>query len=115
MPACNAKVLTAYESQRRLARNFLEGSRKKRVSFTPRGLYEAWIDLSAAQQVYVTTLVGLVVSVRRSPHNVETSANVRSSCQLLYFSLDLVDFMKLSVFLENLLVILRVEGEANGL
>ncbi|OAL56330.1 hypothetical protein IQ07DRAFT_4545 [Pyrenochaeta sp. DS3sAY3a] len=60
--ACNARVLTAYESQRRLERNFLEGSRKKRLSYTPRGLFEAWIDLGAATKVYVGTLIGLVIS-----------------------------------------------------
>ncbi|KAI8932640.1 hypothetical protein NX059_010136 [Plenodomus lindquistii] len=61
--ACNAKVLTAYQSQRRITQNFLEGSRKKRVSYTPRGLYQAWIELDATRQVYFATLVGLVVSV----------------------------------------------------
>ncbi|KAH8731630.1 hypothetical protein GQ44DRAFT_642883 [Phaeosphaeriaceae sp. PMI808] len=61
--ACNARVLTAYESQRRLARNFLEGARKKRVSYTPRGLWEAWISLNAALKVYVGSIVGLVLSI----------------------------------------------------
>jgi len=61
--ACNAKVLTAYESQRRMTRNFLEGSRKKNISYAPRGLYQAWTDLDAAGQVYFWTLVGLVLSV----------------------------------------------------
>lgn len=60
--ACNAKVLTAYESQRRLTRNFLEGARKKRVEFTPQGLYEAWRGIDAARKVYFGTLVGLAVS-----------------------------------------------------
>lgn len=60
--ACNARVLTAYESQRRLTRNFLEGARKKRLSFTPRGLCEAWKDLDAAKRVYLGTIVGLIVS-----------------------------------------------------
>ncbi|KAH9872408.1 hypothetical protein IAQ61_005243 [Plenodomus lingam] len=61
--ACNAKVLTAYESQRRLTRNFLEGSRKKHLSYTPRGLYQAWMGLDVTRQVYIATLVGLIVSV----------------------------------------------------
>ena len=61
--ACNAKVLTAYESQRRMTRNFLEGARRKRISYTPLGLYEAWRDLDAAKKVYFGTLVGLVLSV----------------------------------------------------
>ncbi|KAF2849159.1 hypothetical protein T440DRAFT_138711 [Plenodomus tracheiphilus IPT5] len=61
--ACNAKVLTAYESQRRMTRNFLEGSRKRHVSSTPRGLYQAWTELDATRQVYFATLIGLVVSV----------------------------------------------------
>ncbi|KAE8833111.1 hypothetical protein CFE70_004161 [Pyrenophora teres f. teres 0-1] len=60
--ACNAKVLTAYESQRRMTRNFLEGARKKRLSYTPRGLLEAWLDLDAARKVYLGTLVGLTLS-----------------------------------------------------
>jgi hypothetical protein len=60
--ACNAKVLTAYESQRRLTVNFLAGARKKRISYSPRGLVEAWIDLDAASKVYVITVIGLVVS-----------------------------------------------------
>ncbi|OAG18441.1 hypothetical protein CC77DRAFT_190843 [Alternaria alternata] len=60
--ACNAKVLTAYESQRRMTRNFLEGARRKRISYTPLGLYEAWRDLDAAKKVYFGTLVGLVLS-----------------------------------------------------
>ncbi|KAI4618142.1 uncharacterized protein J4E87_008152 [Alternaria ethzedia] len=61
--ACNAKVLTAYESQRRMTRNFLEGARKKRMSYTPLGLLEAWRDLDAAKKVYFGTLVGLVLSL----------------------------------------------------
>ncbi|CAO2652563.1 Nn.00g008460.m01.CDS01 [Neocucurbitaria sp. VM-36] len=61
--ACNAKVLTAYESQRRLRRNFLEGARKKRVSYTPRGLYDAWRGLDAARKVYLGTLIGWIVTL----------------------------------------------------
>ncbi|KAJ4373254.1 hypothetical protein N0V83_003548 [Neocucurbitaria cava] len=61
--SCNAKVLTVYESQRRLTRNFLEGARKKRVSYTPRGLYDAWRGLDAARKVYLATLIGWVVTV----------------------------------------------------
>lgn len=60
--ACNAKVLTAYESQRRLTRNFLEGARKKRVTYTPQGLYEAWRGIDAARKVYLGTLIGLAIS-----------------------------------------------------
>ncbi|EUC39131.1 hypothetical protein COCCADRAFT_31859 [Bipolaris zeicola 26-R-13] len=60
--ACNAKVLTVYERQNRLTRNFLEGARKKRISYTPRGLYEAWRDLDAAKKVYFGTLAGLAIS-----------------------------------------------------
>lgn len=56
-------MLTAYESQRRLTRNFLEGSRKKRISYTPRGLYEAWNDLDPARQVYLGSIIGVIVSV----------------------------------------------------
>ncbi|KAF2828040.1 hypothetical protein CC86DRAFT_203503 [Ophiobolus disseminans] len=61
--ACNARVLTAYESQRRLERNFLEGARKKRLSYTPRGLWEAWTDLDAAMKVYVGSIAGIVISI----------------------------------------------------
>ncbi|KAF2715554.1 hypothetical protein K504DRAFT_397003, partial [Pleomassaria siparia CBS 279.74] len=60
--ACNARVLTIYESQNRLQRNFLEGARKKRISYTPRGLWAVWRDLNAASKVYVGTVVGLVIS-----------------------------------------------------
>ncbi|PSN74900.1 hypothetical protein BS50DRAFT_540537 [Corynespora cassiicola Philippines] len=61
--ACNARVLKAFDSQRRLQRNFLEGARKKRLSLTPRGLLEAWLDLDAAAKVYVGTIVGLIISL----------------------------------------------------
>ncbi|KZM20362.1 hypothetical protein ST47_g8523 [Ascochyta rabiei] len=60
--ACNARVLTAYESQRRMTRNFLEGARKQRTSYTPAGLCRAWRDLDAASKVYFLTLVGLILS-----------------------------------------------------
>jgi hypothetical protein len=49
-----------------MTRNFLEGARKKRVSYTPRGLYEAWWDLDAARKVYLGTMIGLVISVSES-------------------------------------------------
>jgi hypothetical protein len=49
-----------------MTRNFLEGARKKRVSYTPRGLYEAWRDLDAARKVYLGTMIGLVISVSES-------------------------------------------------
>ena len=62
--ACNARVLTAYESQRRMTRNFLEGARKERMSYTPAGLCRAWKNLDAASKVYVLTLMGLIISVR---------------------------------------------------
>lgn len=61
-------MLTVYESQRRLTRNFLEGARKKRVSYTPRGLYDAWRGLDAARKVYLATLIGWVVTVRSDLH-----------------------------------------------
>src|SRR4051812_1733032 len=72
--ACNARVLKAYESQRRLKRNFLEGARKERLLFTPRGIYEAWLDLDAAAKVYIGTVVGLIISVRltSAPHGWST-------------------------------------------
>lgn len=46
-----------------MTRNFLEGARKKRISYTPRGLLEAWLDLDAATKVYIGTLIGLTISV----------------------------------------------------
>jgi hypothetical protein len=46
-----------------MTRNFLEGARRKRVSYTPRGFYEAWRDLGAARKVYLGTYVGLITSV----------------------------------------------------
>jgi hypothetical protein len=55
--------LTAYESQRRLTRNFLEGARRKRISYTPRGLWEAWVDLDAAMKVYIGSILGMIISV----------------------------------------------------
>ncbi|KAF2024142.1 hypothetical protein EK21DRAFT_79323 [Setomelanomma holmii] len=61
--ACNAKVLTAYESQRRLRRNFLEGARKKRLSYTLKGFWEAWVDLDAARKVYVGSICGMIISL----------------------------------------------------
>jgi hypothetical protein len=43
--------------------DFLAGARKKRLSWTPRGLLEAWLGLDAAAKVYVGTVIGLVISV----------------------------------------------------
>ncbi|KAF2196743.1 hypothetical protein GQ43DRAFT_241141 [Delitschia confertaspora ATCC 74209] len=60
--ACNARVLKAYESQRRLRTNYLELARKKKVMMTPRGLYEGWLDLDAAAKVYVGTVVALIIT-----------------------------------------------------
>lgn len=58
--------MKAYESQRRLQKDFLAGARKKRISYTPRGLVEAWMDLDAAAKVYAGTCIGLVTSVSLS-------------------------------------------------
>lgn len=71
-------MLTAYESQRRLTRNYLEGARKKRLSYTPMGLWEAWTDLDAAMKVYVGSIIGFAVSVSIAAHMATTSANDRS-------------------------------------
>ncbi|PVH99662.1 hypothetical protein DM02DRAFT_629173 [Periconia macrospinosa] len=60
--SCNARVLRAYEVQRRLQKDFLAGARKKRLSYTPRGLFEAWLDLDASAKVRMGTCVGLVLS-----------------------------------------------------
>jgi len=55
--------LKAYESQRRLQKDFLAGARKKRIAYTPRGMVEAWLDLDAAAKVYLGTFIGLLISV----------------------------------------------------
>ena len=65
--ACNARVLRAYEVQRRLQKDFLAGARKKRLSYTPRGLFEAWLALDASAKVRLGTCVGLVLSVSCTP------------------------------------------------
>lgn len=64
-----------------MTRNFLEGARKERMSYTPAGLYKAWTNLDAASKVYALTVLGLIISVcylmfTRHRRN----ANVRSSC-----------------------------------
>ncbi|KAF9734912.1 hypothetical protein PMIN06_008320 [Paraphaeosphaeria minitans] len=61
--ACNARILTAYESQRRMKKDLLAGARKKRLTWTPNGLLEAWLNLDAAAKVYVGTVIGLVISL----------------------------------------------------
>jgi hypothetical protein len=68
-------VLTAYESQRRLTRNFLEGARRKRLTYTPRGLWEAWTDLDAAMKVYVGSVAGIIISVSLDQSYIMQSAN----------------------------------------
>lgn len=60
---CNARVLTAYESQRRLRRNYLEGARKRRLSYTPSGLWQAWKDLDAARKVYLGSIAGFLITL----------------------------------------------------
>ncbi|CAI6336552.1 unnamed protein product [Periconia digitata] len=60
--SCNARVLKVYEVQRRLQKDFLAGARKKRLTYTPRGLFEAWLDLDASAKVRVATVVGLILS-----------------------------------------------------
>ena len=46
-----------------MTRNFLEGARKERMSYTPKGLCRAWKNLDAASKVYVLTVLGLIISV----------------------------------------------------
>jgi hypothetical protein len=58
-------VLTAYESQRRLRRNYLEGARKRRLTYTPSGLWQAWKDLDTATKVYIGSVMGFMISVSR--------------------------------------------------
>lgn len=80
-------MLTAYESQRRLTRNYLEGARKKRLSYTPMGLWEAWTDLDAAMKVYVGSIIGFAVSVSIAVRMATTSVNDRSWFPPLFSSL----------------------------
>lgn len=88
---CNARVLTAYESQRRLTRNYLEGARRRRLQYTPSGLWQAWTDLDAARKVYVGSIAGFVISVSRPHTKVSTATDSNSSFRLSYYSLDPVD------------------------
>jgi hypothetical protein len=85
-------VLTAYESQRRLTRNYLEGARRKRISYTPKGLWEAWVDLDAAMKVYVGSIAGFVLSVSTSNCSGDYVTNNHSSFQRSYCSLALAAF-----------------------
>jgi hypothetical protein len=109
-------VLTAYESQRRLTVNFLAGARKKRISYSPRGLVEAWIDLDAASKVYVITVIGLFVSVSDSAtvQKTNSSAHSYSSFLLSYSSLDRVVSMRAMGSLAYLLITLTAVGVLNG-
>ena len=100
--ACNARVLTVYERQRRMTRNFLEGARKERIQYTPTGLWKAWINLNAATKVYVLTLVGLIVSVGLLLQLVcQADANMCSSCPRSSFTLAQEDFMAPTVSSEK--------------
>lgn len=49
-----------------MTRNFLEGARRKRLSYTPRGMWEAWSELDATMKVYVGSIVGMASSVCQS-------------------------------------------------
>ncbi|KAF2492512.1 hypothetical protein BU16DRAFT_564963 [Lophium mytilinum] len=60
--AANARLLKYYESQARLARNYTEGARKKRVIWSPKGLLEAYLRLDAAAKTYVGIILGLAIS-----------------------------------------------------
>ncbi|KAF1952118.1 hypothetical protein CC80DRAFT_180269 [Byssothecium circinans] len=60
--SCNARVLKAYESQRRMKKDFLAGARKQRIAYTPRGLLEAWLALDAAAKVNYGTCMLLLIS-----------------------------------------------------
>jgi hypothetical protein len=109
-------VLTAYESQRRLTVNFLAGARRKRISYSPKGLYEAWLDLDAASKVYVVTVVGLVVSVRYAFIHCTGSLTHSYSLFLpLYSSLDRVASMPPMDSLAYRPIISPVAGVLNGM
>ncbi|KAF2815611.1 uncharacterized protein BDZ99DRAFT_457588 [Mytilinidion resinicola] len=60
--AANARLLKYYESQERLARNYTEGARKKRITWTPKGILEAYLRLDAAAKTYAWIVVGLAIS-----------------------------------------------------
>jgi hypothetical protein len=49
----------------------LEGARKKRLTYTPSGLWQAWKDLDAATKVYVGSIIGFVITVSLSPNAIE--------------------------------------------
>jgi hypothetical protein len=72
-------VLTAYESQRRLRRNYLEGARKRRLTYTPAGLWQAWKDLDAASKVYCGTIAGFVITVSHLQTVTDINADKHSS------------------------------------
>lgn len=57
-----------------MTRNFLEGARKERTSYTPSGLCKIWRTLDAASKVYVLTVLGLIISVRSFSVHVITNS-----------------------------------------
>jgi hypothetical protein len=99
-----------------MTRNFLEGARRKRISYTPLGLYEAWRDLNAAKKVYFGTLVGLVLSVCVSfkCSNVQI-INCGSFCPRSCSSLARVASMIPMVSSESPPIILSAAEEVNGM
>lgn len=108
-------MLTAYERQRRLTRNFLEGARKKRLSYTPLGLYEAGKNLDAATKVHVATAIGLIVSVSLSiEYFILLHTNGNSLYLRSHYSLALVVFMGLMGSSARQLATTPVAGELNG-
>jgi hypothetical protein len=106
--------LTAYESQRRLTRNYLEGARRKRLSYTPLGLWEAWTDLDAAMKVYVGSIAGFVISVSILYATMNGSANQRSLYLLSYCFLDHVASMVTMASLANSQNTMSAAEASNG-
>lgn len=90
-------MLTAYESQRRLTRNYLEGARKRRLIRTPSGLWQAWKDLDSVTKVYIGSIVGFVISVSHLCNVTDMNANNNSSFRLLCSSLARAASMKATV------------------
>lgn len=112
---CNARVLTAYESQRRLRRNYLEGARRKRLTFTPSGLWQAWKDLDAARKVYIGSIAGFLITV--SPFELSlltTTINNSSSYLLSLCSLDPGGFTQALVSSANHLIGNPAVEDSNG-
>lgn len=112
---CNARVLTAYESQRRLTRNYLEGARRRRLQYTPSGLWQAWGDLDAAKKVYVGSIAGFVISVSQPHMEGSAATDSSSSFRLSCSSLDPVDSIQIMASSAKFHLTTAVDAALNGM